>query len=272
MRLVDSCITQLKAQGPSRTCNASKEGCTEPSLATVCAGRIRRSSLNGSEYHPGGNPCANLKSIFHRCPILVAFVWELTKETIDLPLGCLQGGRFSQRASFSRADREECSGLAVSLDERVVSVSLAGRVLCGWEARRRCGRMQRGAHALYQPANLTASCRATRAGFGAECGLTSWVMLRSTYTAVTRGGECLAWTGIRWCGVVLTCEALQRGAARRDLHSRQHLLRACVVILLLLLLLRPLRRRPLQPLLHSRTRSILRRMHGAAAPRAVGGA
>ena len=29
----------------------------------------------------------------NRChPILVAFVWELTKETIDLPLGCLQGG------------------------------------------------------------------------------------------------------------------------------------------------------------------------------------
>ena len=44
-------------------------------------------------YHPGGNPGANLKSIYHRChPILVAFVWELIKETIDLPLGCLQGG------------------------------------------------------------------------------------------------------------------------------------------------------------------------------------
>ena len=44
--------------------------------------------------HPGDNPWANLKSISHRChPILVAFVWELTKETIDLPLGCLQGGR-----------------------------------------------------------------------------------------------------------------------------------------------------------------------------------
>jgi len=43
--------------------------------------------------HPGGNPRANLKSIPHRChPILVAFVWELTKETIDFPLGCLQGG------------------------------------------------------------------------------------------------------------------------------------------------------------------------------------
>ena len=36
---------------------------------------------------------ANLKSISHRChPILVAFAWELTEETIDLPLGCLQGG------------------------------------------------------------------------------------------------------------------------------------------------------------------------------------
>ena len=39
---------------------------------------------------PGG---ANLKSISHRCYLFeVAFVWELTKETIVLPLGCLQGG------------------------------------------------------------------------------------------------------------------------------------------------------------------------------------
>jgi len=44
--------------------------------------------------HPGGNPGANLKSISHRChPILVAFVWKLTKETIHLPQGCLQGGQ-----------------------------------------------------------------------------------------------------------------------------------------------------------------------------------
>jgi len=43
--------------------------------------------------HPGGSPAANLKSISHRCHLFeVAFVWELTKETIDLPLGCLQGG------------------------------------------------------------------------------------------------------------------------------------------------------------------------------------
>ena len=34
---------------------------------------------------------ANHRSISHRChPILVAFAWELTEETIDLPLGCLQ--------------------------------------------------------------------------------------------------------------------------------------------------------------------------------------
>ena len=40
--------------------------------------------------YPGGNPGANRKSISHRChPILVG---ELTEETIDLPLGCLQGG------------------------------------------------------------------------------------------------------------------------------------------------------------------------------------
>jgi len=43
--------------------------------------------------HPGGNPWANLKSIFQKCYIFeVAFVWELTNETIKLPLGCLQGG------------------------------------------------------------------------------------------------------------------------------------------------------------------------------------
>ena len=43
--------------------------------------------------HPGGNPGAKLKSISHRCHlILVAFVWELTKETIQIPLGCLQAG------------------------------------------------------------------------------------------------------------------------------------------------------------------------------------
>jgi len=46
LRLVDSCITQLKAQGPSRTCNGSKEGVAHatPSLiapACVVARRAR---------------------------------------------------------------------------------------------------------------------------------------------------------------------------------------------------------------------------------------
>ena len=35
---------------------------------------------------------ANIESIsFKYPPMVVAFVWELTKETIHLPLGCLQG-------------------------------------------------------------------------------------------------------------------------------------------------------------------------------------
>ena len=43
--------------------------------------------------HPGGNPGTNLKSISHRCYLRgVTFEWELTTETIHLPLGCLQGG------------------------------------------------------------------------------------------------------------------------------------------------------------------------------------
>jgi len=43
--------------------------------------------------YPGGNPGANLKSIPHRYYLReVAFEWELNKETIYLPLGCLKGG------------------------------------------------------------------------------------------------------------------------------------------------------------------------------------
>jgi len=38
LRLIDSCITQLKAQGPSRTCNESKE---EDCRGTVCMNGAR---------------------------------------------------------------------------------------------------------------------------------------------------------------------------------------------------------------------------------------
>ena len=49
--------------------------------------------LSPAHNHPGGNPGANLRSISHRCCLReVAFEWELTKETIYSPLGCLQGG------------------------------------------------------------------------------------------------------------------------------------------------------------------------------------
>ena len=58
-------------------------------------GRTRRPTRSPRQvsFHPGGGPGANLESIFHRChPIMVAFVWELPKETINSPLGYLQGG------------------------------------------------------------------------------------------------------------------------------------------------------------------------------------
>jgi len=52
-----------------------------------------RSTKEHAPDHPGGNPGAIRKSICHRCYLFeVAFVWVLTKETIGLPLGCLQGG------------------------------------------------------------------------------------------------------------------------------------------------------------------------------------
>ena len=60
--------------------------------------------------YSGGNPEANRKSTSHRChPILVACVWELTKETVNLPLGCLQGGETFVAdflAALDVADRE----------------------------------------------------------------------------------------------------------------------------------------------------------------------
>ena len=45
-------------------------------------------------YHPRVDLKANLKSISHRCYLFeAAFVWELTQESIHLPLGCLQGSK-----------------------------------------------------------------------------------------------------------------------------------------------------------------------------------
>ena len=55
------------------------------------------------------------KSISHKChPILVAFVWELTKETIYLPLGCLQSGeRIGVDDGLEEQRRERSGDLGV---------------------------------------------------------------------------------------------------------------------------------------------------------------
>ena len=51
-------------------------------------------NLRPTHYHPGVELRANLKPISHICHFFeVAFVWEWTKETINLPLGCRQGER-----------------------------------------------------------------------------------------------------------------------------------------------------------------------------------
>ena len=79
MRLIDSCITQLKAQGPSRTCNVSKEEEEQSSPRVV--------------NRPGGNPGANrwfLKSTPIQMPPESGVICGTL--TQDLPLGCLQGG------------------------------------------------------------------------------------------------------------------------------------------------------------------------------------
>ena len=48
LRLIDSCITQLKAQGPSRTCNESKE-------EEACRGlRLRGGETRATDSKEGG--------------------------------------------------------------------------------------------------------------------------------------------------------------------------------------------------------------------------
>ena len=56
---------------------------------------------------PGVALRANLKSIPHRCHLFeVAFVRELTEETIHLPLGCLQGGVGTSAAQIGHSVRK----------------------------------------------------------------------------------------------------------------------------------------------------------------------
>jgi len=65
-----------------------------PRRPCAIAGKSHASIFFRGTNHPGVELRANLKSISHRCHLFeVAFVWELTKESIHLPLGCLQGGQ-----------------------------------------------------------------------------------------------------------------------------------------------------------------------------------
>ena len=47
LRLIDSCIAQLKAQGPSRTCNESKEEEESKPMWTHVSGEAKGASLMG---------------------------------------------------------------------------------------------------------------------------------------------------------------------------------------------------------------------------------
>ena len=75
-----------------------RANCCARSAATSGAGHKLRKQCGQQSHqqkigHPGGNPGKNPESISHRGhPILVAFAWESTKETINLPLGGLHGG------------------------------------------------------------------------------------------------------------------------------------------------------------------------------------
>jgi len=66
---------------------------------------------------------ANLKSISHLFE--VAFVWELTKETTHLPLGCLQGGMLYFREADQRLLRAPSTAQRESfIDNLLVRIHL----------------------------------------------------------------------------------------------------------------------------------------------------
>jgi hypothetical protein len=89
----------------------------------VLAPRPRRTKVNtagpiwfrGQGFHPGVELRANLKSISHRCHLFeVAFARRLTKETMHLPLGCLQGGPAIWRRVLAPQPRPQSSSPLLS--------------------------------------------------------------------------------------------------------------------------------------------------------------
>ena len=69
-------------------------------------GCTRASRSWGSYSHPGVEMRAKRQSIFHRCHLFeVAFVWELTEETIHLPRCCFHVKRTHRQKLKSRRPR-----------------------------------------------------------------------------------------------------------------------------------------------------------------------
>ena len=78
----------------------------------ICLTRIESRSAgthpNSLPPHPGVDLRANLESISHKCNLFeVAFLLELTRETIHLPLGCLQGGSPLWTSVVPSSERED---------------------------------------------------------------------------------------------------------------------------------------------------------------------
>ena len=85
-----SCITRVE---PCTEGGAIGNGGVPGSVTEGGGGGLYALVKVRASLHPGGQPGADLKSISHRWHSnLVDFVWESPKETIKLPLGCLQGG------------------------------------------------------------------------------------------------------------------------------------------------------------------------------------
>jgi len=86
-------IAIAAALGLAVECSSKQGGFTGSSEEAKVTPKPRRDPPFLYLSHPGVELRENLRSISHRCHLFeVACVWELTKETIHLPLGCLQGG------------------------------------------------------------------------------------------------------------------------------------------------------------------------------------
>jgi len=67
LRLIDYCITQLKAQGPSRTCNESKEEVRVHLEEGLVRGKLPR-AVNRRELHKESGPLRAVHLSRHKWP------------------------------------------------------------------------------------------------------------------------------------------------------------------------------------------------------------